>query len=76
MVKSVRNPVRAGVVALVGLAVPLLSGCAVVQNIDDPCALANREVSFSVLVENSMANTYNACLADRREDIIAQWGKE
>ncbi len=54
----------------------LLAGCAVVENVDDPCAIANRDVSFTVLVENSMVDAYNACLSERREDIIEQWGKE
>lgn len=61
---------------VLGVALSLMAGCAVVKEIDDPCALANRDATFSVLVENSMANLYNACLGDLREDIIEEWGQE
>lgn len=59
---------------LLALTVSVLSGCSSVGPTGEPCDLANRDVSFSVLVQNSMANTYNACLADKRSDVITEWG--
>lgn len=68
--------IHSGLALVIAMGAGILSGCSVVRYADDPCALANREVSFSILVENSMANTYNACLNDRREEIIKEWGRE
>lgn len=52
------------------------SGCASVGNVDDPCAMANRDVSFQVLMENSIKNIYNMCLERMRQDVVAEWGEQ
>jgi hypothetical protein len=53
-----------------------LAGCAALQQTEDPCALANRDVSFQVLVQNSLGNVYNACLNQLRGEILTQWGEQ
>lgn len=52
------------------------SGCVSVGKVDDPCAMANRDVSFQVLMENSIKNIYNMCLEHMRQDVIAEWGEQ
>lgn len=54
----------------------MTSGCASLGQIDDPCAMANRDVSFSVLMENSISNVYNMCLERMRQDVITKWGEQ
>lgn len=61
--------------ALVCLCV-MASGCASMGRIEDPCAMANRDVSFSVLMENSISNVYNMCLERMRQDVITRWGEQ
>jgi hypothetical protein len=51
----------------------LLSACSHFSAIQDPCALANRDASFSTLVDNSISNAYNACLEKKRGDILREW---
>jgi hypothetical protein len=51
-------------------------GCAGLTKINDPCAMANRDVSFSVLLENSISNVYNMCLERMRQEIVAEWGEQ
>lgn len=51
----------------------LLGACALTNSSQDPCALANRDASFSVLVENSMLNRYNSCLGQKRLEIKEKW---
>jgi hypothetical protein len=53
-----------------------LSACGSVAVREDPCAFANRDATFTVLLENSMANAYNACLEKKRTDIVQEWWKE
>lgn len=76
---------RAGIIAgahkkVPGLAVVALclaaSGCAMPGKIDDPCAMANRDVSFGVLMENSISNVYNMCLERMRQQVVAEWGEQ
>jgi len=52
------------------------SGCAAPGKIEDPCAMANRDVSFSVLMENSISNVYNMCLERMRQQVVAEWGEQ
>ncbi len=54
----------------------VLSGCGSLVAIDDPCAMANRDVSFSVLMQNSISNVYNMCLENMRQEIVAEWGEQ
>lgn len=54
----------------------MASGCASLGKIEDPCTMANRDVSFSVLMENSISNVYNMCLERMRQDVITRWGEQ
>lgn len=51
-------------------------GCVGLTKIEDPCAMANRDASFSVLLENSISNVYNMCLEHMRQEIVAEWGEQ
>jgi chromosome segregation ATPase len=51
--------------ALIGLA--LAAGCAPTQ---DPCAAANRDVTFGSLLSNSVSGSYGACLGQQRQELV------
>jgi hypothetical protein len=53
----------------------LLNACSVSNGRQNPCELANRGASFSILLENSMSNAYNACLEEKRSNIVGEWWK-
>ena len=48
-----------------------LSGCAGFAVSENPCADANRAVSFDTLFENSVRGTYEQCLNDLRTDAVS-----
>lgn len=51
--------------ALIGLA--LTAAC---TSTEDPCASANRDVSFGSLVSNSVSGSYSACLGEQRQELV------
>jgi chromosome segregation ATPase len=51
--------------ALIGLA--LIAAC---TSTEDPCASANRDVSFGSLVSNSVSGSYSACLGEQRQELV------
>jgi hypothetical protein len=53
-----------------------LGGCAAVVEPDDACAMANRDPSFQVLMQNSVLNIYNMCLEHMRQEIVTEWGEQ
>jgi hypothetical protein len=62
-------------VGLISIAI-LLNACSAYRERGDPCVLANRDASFSVLLENSILNAYNVCLEEKRNDIIKVWWED
>lgn len=60
---------------LVALAI-FLGGCAAVVEPDNACAMANRDPSFQVLMQNSVLNIYNMCLEHMRQEIVTEWGEQ
>ena len=53
-----------------------LADYAVLRKTEAPCPLANHDVSFQVLVQNSLGNVYNACLKELRSEILTQSGEQ
>lgn len=50
--------------ALVGVA--CITGCTATE---DPCAAANRDVTFGSLLTNSVSGSYSACLGQQRQEL-------
>lgn len=53
-----------------------LGGCAALTPVEDACAMANRDASFQVLMQNSLLNVYNMCLEHMRQEIVTEWGEQ
>lgn len=52
------------------LSTTLLAGCAGGITPKDPCAEANRPVSYQHLFDNSILQTYELCLRELRKDAL------
>lgn len=52
-------------IALLGIG--FVAGCTMTE---DPCASANRDVSFGSLLSNSVSGSYSACLGEQRQDLV------
>ena len=53
-----------------GLALLLVSGCSGFRVPEDPCAQANRPVTFENLLENSVLENYERCLQETRAEAV------
>lgn len=52
-------------IALMGIGV--VAGCTMSA---DPCASANRDVSFGSLLSNSVSGSYSNCLGEQRQELV------
>lgn len=52
-------------IALMGIG--FVAGCTMSE---DPCASANRDVSFGSLLSNSVSGSYSACLGEQRQELV------
>ncbi|PWK62278.1 hypothetical protein C7455_101304 [Roseicyclus mahoneyensis] len=76
MVDCAKGPTGVKRALVLGCVCVALNGCGSLVAADDPCATANRDVSFSVLMQNSISNVYNMCLENMRQEIVAEWGEQ
>ncbi len=67
-----RHPSRA--LAAGGLLLLLAAGCSSYAVPEDPCADANRPVTFDNLFENSALGTYERCLQETRAEAVKALG--
>lgn len=48
--------------------------CAPLAETENPCAMADRDIELSVLLQNSLEGAYESCLSELREDAAVEMG--
>jgi len=68
----IRRPSRVSVAS--GLLLLLAAGCSSFALPEDPCADANRPITFDALFKNSALGTYERCLQETRAEAVNALG--
>lgn len=50
------------------------AACMPVVETEDPCAMADRDIELSVLIQNSLEGIYESCLSQLREEAAFETG--
>jgi hypothetical protein len=51
-----------------------VGACMPVVETEDPCAMADRDIELSTLIQNSLEGNYESCLSQLREEATVETG--